>query len=209
MDKYLKDENKWLLRGFFTLNCLIFITYIVANKTIVKTIQDFKLVDTDSSVVVVIIPLFVFILNGLLTPDFKATISFWKIKNPLPGCKAFSDLMKKDSRIDSQELKRKHGELPLEPEKQNNLWYKIYKKNSGEVSVAKSHKAYLLARDLTSMSFLFLIFSTLFFLLNSSYKYWYWYLLGLFLQYLLLKTVTENYGNRFVTNVLAVESTNS
>ena len=74
-------------------------------------------------------------------------------RNALPGHRAFSRLVKKDSRIDEEKPKLKLGELPEEPKSQNSLWYSLYKKCSDAITVSEAHKTFLLARDLATVSF--------------------------------------------------------
>lgn len=153
-----------------------------------------------------IAPLLLFLINGLLSSDQKAILVFWKLKNPLPGSEAFSKLSKEDNRIDRKKLKEIYGTLPKNPVEQNRLWYKIYSKNNLDISVLESHRAFLLARDLTSMSFLFLVFigiSSLFFFDCPLNLY---YIVFLILQYFLNVIGARNRGKRFVCNVLAIES---
>lgn len=78
-------------------------------------------------------------------------------RNALPGHRAFSRLVKKDSRIDEEKPKLKLGELPEEPKSQNSLWYSLYKKCSDAITVSEAHKTFLLARDLATVSFVFAI----------------------------------------------------
>jgi hypothetical protein len=74
----------------------------------------------------------------------------------------------------------------------------------------ESQKSYLLSRDLTSLSIIFLIIFTVTILsirtLDKSINY---YIIYLVLQYLVVKIAANAYGNRFVNNVIAIESNNS
>lgn len=153
-----------------------------------------------------IAPLFLFLLNGLISSNQKAILVFWKIKNPLPGSEAFSKLSKKDSRIDLKRLKEIHGSLPKKPTEQNKLWYKIYKKHTSDLVISDSHRAYLLARDLTSLCFLFIVFIGLPSLFLTSYPINIFYFCYLVIQFLVTSIGAQNRGRRFVTNVLATEA---
>jgi hypothetical protein len=153
-----------------------------------------------------IAPLFLFLLNGLVSSDQKAILVFWKLKNPLPGSVAFSDLSKKDTRIDRKKLKEIYGTLPKNPAEQNKLWYKIYKKNCLDIVVSESHRAFLLGRDLTSLCFLFVVFIGLPFFILGKWPISIYYFTFLVLQYLIVVVGAQNRGRRFVTNVLATET---
>ena len=72
--------------------------------------------------------------------------------------------------------------------------------------VQSSHQSFLLARDIVAMSFLFIPISGLpFIFLGKQPLNWY-YLSLLVIQYLIFVPIAQNYGHRFVTNVLAQES---
>jgi hypothetical protein len=147
-----------------------------------------------------------FILNGLLTPNQKAILVFWRFRHILPGNRAFSFHAHKDARIDSKNLALLYPNLPRNPVDQNRLWYKIYKSNSGDIAIVKSHKDFLLARDLTSMSFLFLIGIGIPSLILVRQPIKWYYAVFLLIQYLIMVILAKNHGNRFVRNVLAHES---
>lgn len=99
-----------------------------------------------------------------------------------------------------------HGQLPTHAKTQNELWYKLYKLNKDDLVIQLSHGKFLLGRDLTSISFLFLVFVGLPFLIIGKFPLNIIYFLLLAFDYLILIIVTRNHGNRFVTNVLALES---
>lgn len=153
-----------------------------------------------------IAPLLLFLLNGLISSHQKAVLVFWKLKNPLPGSEAFSKLSKNDTRIDRLKLKDTYGSLPKSPVEQNKLWYKIYKKNSSDIIVSDSHRAFLLARDLTSLCILFVVFLGIPVLIVGQWPINLYYFLGLLLQYVVVVIGAQNRGRRLVTNVLAIES---
>lgn len=153
-----------------------------------------------------IAPLLLFLLNGLLSSNQKAILVFWKLKNPLPGSIAFSKLSKEDPRIDRKKLKEIHGSLPKNPQDQNRLWYKIYQKNNLDIVISESHRAFLLARDSASLSFLFIVFIGIPALVIAPWPTNIYYFSFLLVQYLVVVIGAQNRGRRFVTNVLAVES---
>jgi hypothetical protein len=151
-------------------------------------------------------PLLLFLLNGLISSNQKAVLVFWKLKNPLPGSEVFSKLSKEDTRIDREKLKDIYGPLPKNPSEQNKLWYKIYKKNSLDIVISESHRAFLLARDLTSLCFLFVIFIGFPVLFIGKWPINIYYIAFLLVQYFIVVIGAQNRGRRFVTNVLAIET---
>ena len=99
------------------------------------------------------LPLATLILDGIVTSEFKAVLVYWKWKNPLPGHEAFTVHGKQDGRFDMKALEELHGPLPKDPAEQNQLWYKLSKLTADRPSVDEAHYAWLLARDLTNLSF--------------------------------------------------------
>lgn len=190
----------FLMANIFILCAVIFPTYFMKINNGFNILSMLKALGTS------IAPLLLFILNGLLSSHQKAVLVFWKLKDPLPGSEAFSKLSKNDSRIDRTKLKEVYGTLPKNPEQQNKLWYKIYRKNCDEIVIRDSHRAFLLARDLTSLCILFVIFLGLPALIIGEWPINLYYFIYLILQFLIIAIGGQNRGQRFVTNVLAAES---
>jgi hypothetical protein len=201
----LKKKNTLQLWVFLSANILILFGLIfpVCFKTLTN---DFDIVLIFKALGVSIAPLLLFLLNGLMSSHQKAVLVFWKLKNPLPGSEAFSKLSKNDTRIDRAKLKNVYGSLPKSPIEQNKLWYKIYKKNISNTIVSDSHRAFLLARDLTSLCILFVIFLGIPVLIKGQWPIALYYFVYLLLQYVVIVIGAQNRGKRFVTNVLAIES---
>ena len=103
-------------------------------------------------------------------------------------------------------IKPKFSPLPKTGKEQNSLWYKIYKKYQDNPIVKKSHKDFLLGRDLTAIAFLFLVFGGILalFIIPNAVKFY--YLIFTLTQYIVLAIVAQNHGKRFVCNVLALET---
>jgi len=202
----LKSKNTFTLWVFFSFNIALLASFFFAENIDV-ILSNFKSILTIRTSGVLIAPLILFIVNGLLTPEIKASLVFWKAKNALPGCRSFSVLARKDNRIDMDRLSEIYSPLPKLPQQQNKLWYKIYKLNRDDQAIQSSHRRFLLGRDLTAIAFLFLVFSGLPFWVLGDSNINLLYFICLISLYMLLVLVTRNYGNRFVTNVLAIEST--
>lgn len=201
----LKKLNAPYLWTFFIFNAVVFLGLFFAIN-FEAIMNDSKSMLTYRSSGILIAPLILFVLNGIMSSNQKAILVFWRIKHPLPGSRAFSFHGRKDTRIDMNRLEQLYGTLPVAPEKQNSLWYKIYRKNSSEVSVYQSQKDFLLARDLVSIAFLYFTCAGLPMLFIAIWPLNLYYLLFLLAVYLVLVRIAQNHGRRFVTNVLAVES---
>jgi hypothetical protein len=201
----LKSQNitsLWMLLSFNVL--MLMIVFFAENfKNIETNYQSFINIRLGG---IVIAPLVIFILNGIISSNQKASLIFFRLKDILPGCRAFSEHAPSDYRIDITKLSEKYGELPSSGKEQNVLWYKIYKTHSNNPAILKSHKDFLLARDLTSLSFLFLIVLGLPSLFFATITFKWVYFLILLVQYFILLILARNHGYRFVVNVLAEES---
>lgn len=180
------------LKGFFAPNLFYLITNELSNP---------------KSIFIILSPVVVLVFNGFLSNKIKEILVFWKLKNRLPGCRAFTELVLVDQRIDITTLNRKIGELPKDPTEQNRKWYNLYRSIEDNNIVIGSHRDFLFTRDLCAISFLFMLF-----FIPIAYFYWenintkIYYIGYLFLQYISTAIAAKNYGNRFVCNVLAIVS---
>ncbi len=208
MTKRIKDTYQKHLWAFISVNILIFwsiFLYGSINFNKIKlSLYEFASV---KSLIFILSPIITLVLNGIMANSIKEIIVFWKVKNRLPGCRAFSHFAIRDPRINIESLKNKIGEFPKEPDEQNRVWYSLYKQYESDEVVRGSHRDFLLTRDLTSLSFLFLVIfgSISIFYVNSIVSMYLFYLI---IQYLILSFSSRNYGNRFVCNVLAKASEN-
>jgi hypothetical protein len=147
------------------------------------------------------------VVNGLLSPDNKARLAFWRWSNPLPGSFAFSRYAQRDPRIDLSALQKRVGPFPSEPRDQNSKWYRLYKSVEAEPAVTDAHRSFLLTRDYTAVAFLLLLAAgplSIIFITSATTAFAYISLL--LLQYLLARQAASNYGVRFVTSVLALKA---
>ena len=145
------------------------------------------------------------VLNGLLSADTKARLVFLRWRNVLPGHRAFSEYAASDPRVDPVVLRKTvGGAFPVDPVDQNRAWYKLFKTVEKKPAVDQVHRDFLLLRDYTALSVLFLIFyGAVGLYAISSLKVFGLYLVLLILQYIVVRQAASNYGVRFVTTVLA------
>ena len=97
------------------------------------------------------------IINAQLSTEEKARIVFMRWTNALPGCEAFSCYAGTDPRIDIESLRKEYGPLPVVPQKQNALWYKLYKSVEAAPAVLQVHREFLFSRDYTCLALMVLI----------------------------------------------------
>ncbi len=205
-----------------TQNIPVIIVYVIFNFSIFFIIYKNGYFDIDSlqnifqefskkdGVFFILLPIILIIFQGILPAKIKEILVFWKIKNRLPGCQAFSKYLKEDNRIDKRKLMEKYGKLPKKEEKQNKFWYKIYKEVSSDTSIAKTHKDYLLTRELTILTIFFIfIFPIILFYNDINIKTLILFMIFLILEYLIIRYASKNYAVRLVTNVMALASAKS
>lgn len=207
--KYLKSENrKWLISYVFAQ----FVFFALFAGIIPLTFNDSNsflenIRDPQGLVSLLAIPLTI-ILEGLISSDNKARIVFLRIKNCMPGSRAFSKIAVKDHRVDIDKLRSLYPEgLPETPEAQNKAWYQLYRKHSEKLRVQEAHRAFLLTRDFTALTVVFIPISI------AAHLIWGTPWPGIFRHILLLAgffifmiVSAQTYGKRFVANVL-VEAT--
>lgn len=205
---YLKSRNTAYLWSFVGVNLAIFLAVFISKQFTSSSIEHlWESVTTKDGIIATCIPVLTIVLSGLLDDVSKARLVFWRWRNPLPGCRVFTELITTDPRIDVAALRSKHGELPHDPQAQNTLWYRLYKKHIESVPVSEAHGIYLLTRDMTALSaMLAVLFSTSVIVDSVDWKIVGLYSAALFTQYLVVATAAQNYGIRFVLNVLAEES---
>jgi len=205
--EYLKDSYKTQLYGFLFLNLAVFWVLIIAKSDFANFTVIIDSFSTKDGLMVVLAPIGVLGLNGLLSPEMKAAIVFWRFSDPLPGSRAFSEYLLKDERVDPDALKAAWGEFPTVAKEQNRLWYRIYKTTEDDLIVREAHRAFLHARDLCGFSLLFAIaFGSATAFSDSPRTVILLYIGSLVVQYLTFSVAARHYGVRFVTNVLTTAS---
>lgn len=210
MSRNIKDYDN-ILTKFVFANFLILT--IIPDLTTIKNIN-FSTYLTDvafkNGIGLLLSSILSLLLNGIYKSEFKYILVFWKIKNNLPGYRVFNKLAKKDNRFDYNDVIKKYNPLPLEPNLQNKLWYKILKKYPDDEMILQSHRDFLLFRDLTSIVFTLMIVFTIIFVVSKILKinlnilYVFIYVF----EYLFLVAITRNKAERFVLNVIAHDLNN-
>ncbi len=204
----LKAKNAIHLWSFISINVAVFWSLLVNKEFSGSSIEHlWSHIVAKHGLVAVCIPIATIVLTGVFDDISKARLVFWRWRNPLPGCRAFTELVKADPRIDVLVLRRKHGELPRRAHAQNALWYRLYRTHTASVQVSEGHRLYLVTRDLATLAASFmLLFPIGIFLASIRRQILLAYIAALALQFVLVATSARNYGIRFVMNVLAEES---
>jgi hypothetical protein len=204
----LKSKNAVYLWSFIGINLAVFLSVFLTQGFASSSIDQFwKRITTRGGFFAACVPLISIVLTGFISELNKGRLVFWRWRNPLPGCRAFTHLMKTDPRVDVPALKKKLGNLPRNAQAQNALWYSLYKKHRESLEVLEAHRIYLLTRDMATLAAVFMIlFSTSTILDSVRPKSSAIYCVILLVQYLVIATSARNYGARFVLNVLTEES---
>jgi hypothetical protein len=205
---YLKGKNAIQLCIFVGANLAVFLTLFLSNDFSATAVDQFwHRLSAKDGVLAALMPILAIILGGVFSDTWKARLVFWRWRDPLPGCRVFSELLATDYRTDKTALAEKLGDYPQEADKQNALWFSLYRKYGDVERVLESHKSYLLTRDMASISSLFAILFPLgVFAANLKWEVGVIYAAALLLQYVIIAISARNYGNRFVLNVLVEES---
>lgn len=204
-EEYLKRKNTSIVVLFIILCISVYVTLLTSPAEFSdKLLSAFRDLRAKDSITVVLSPILVLVFAGIISPENKARLVFWRFKNALPGHRVFTSLAASDSRLSMKELSIKLGSIPEEPREQNTVWYSIYKHYSDAVIVREAHRFFLLARDLCSIAFLFAILGSPGILIFQQEVTWALTHLALMsFLYLVLALVARNHGNRLVCNVLA------
>jgi hypothetical protein len=210
-EPYLKGKNAVYLWSFIGVNLAIFLSVLVSRQFAGSSIDQFwHRVTTKDGIIAACIPILAIVLSGVLSDAGKARLVFWRWRNPLPGCRVFSQLIGTDPRIDAAVLRKKHGEFPQDAHAQNALWFRIYKGHKTTPLVWEAHKIYLLTRDMATIAAVFVVlFSIGVVAASVNWKTSLLYVGALTVQYALVASAAQNYGKRFVLDVLSEESSSA
>lgn len=207
--RYIKSENrKWLI-GYFLLHIVIFALFSsLINFSLIDADQLFSKFKDPQGFIPLTAAILIIVLEGIFKNSVKEFFVFWRFKNRLPGHRAFSHIGPSDPRIDMERVKHlfPHG-LPTDPKRQNTEWFRLYRQYQDDLQVFYSHKAFLLTRDLTSLTVVFIPLSILgHFLFGSKPQMFVYHLLILVILFIIISLSAKHYSERFVANVLVEAS---
>lgn len=203
--KYLKKANLPTISTFLLWNIALFLVFSQDKGNFWQSIHRHVLSLKElNSLFIFLTPITLTVASGFIPASWKAVLVFWRIKNALPGCRAFTYLAVKDARINRSEMRKLLGRVPSSPSQQNAIWYEWYKNVEKKTVVRESHKQFLLNRDLSAIAVLFFCFGTfVIFVMDISFARVGIYALVTLFQYLIFSLIARNHGNRFVCNVVA------
>lgn len=138
--KSLKAQNVTWLSGVVAVDALALLGLLYPTMFSQETLS---LPSALRMAFVAISPVAILLLSSLLPSEAKAILVFWRLRDTLPGHRAFSLHAARDPRIDIRSLRRNIGDFPDTPRGQNVLWYKLYKTVENETPIALAHRYYL------------------------------------------------------------------
>lgn len=202
---YIKNKNRKWLFNYFILHIVIFALFTgYADFSILDADQVLAKARSPQGFVFMAAAILIVVMEGIFSNRIKEVVVFWRLKNRLPGHRAFSYIGPRDPRIDMNKFKHMfpHGP-PSNPQEQNAEWYRLFRQHQDKVQVFQSHKAFLLTRDLTSLTIVFIPLGLFgHFLLENKIDMIFYHLMLLFVLYGIISFAARNYGERFVANVL-------
>ena len=207
----LKDQNVSTIRLFVGGVVLAFAALHLGADVVGETLTPSSIaasVDPYRLAVSAVGGVFSLLLLNLLPPSAKAALVFWRVRDVLPGARAFTVIGPRDERVDLGALATTYGDLPTSPAQQNRQWYRIYREREGEPGVRDAHRSYLLYRELASVSVLLLVLLIVASAAVIGAPFQLTLLFGVLLGgvYVLAAVNARHSGERLVANVLASAS---
>ena len=210
--KSLKEQNVWLIRAAMSSHVLAFVwvaaepmKLLSANRAaLAEQLGTFAAPGTAGLGLIMIASL---LLLGFVPPKWRDRLMHWHWKDPLPGSRAFSKIGPASANVDMRRLRKEHGVFPRAGDKQNALFYRIYRNHRDDLGVLDAHGRYLAARDIGTITAIFSVtlpwlawWATQDCLKSAIYG------ACLFVIYALCVVAAKNYSLRMVQNVLAAAS---
>lgn len=205
--KNLKEGNKSLLAVYLGAHGFALALAILGWPSSIEHLKTIAGADWGKAAVPLLISLVATFMNRMGKDEVKLALVFWRVKNALPGCRAFSNYAVGNPRIDLRRLKEAvGGEFPTDPETQNRTWYRLYQQVRDSASIEDAHKEYLLFRDIIWLTVPTALFCSTFLMYVRHFKIGVFYLAACGAIYLLARGAAILAANSFVCSVMAVAS---
>lgn len=179
------------------------INLIKENETIIKPMY--------SLICVPLLSIIGLLILNIIPSNVKEILIFWKVNNRLPSYRWQNKVVSKDSRMNIKILNKKYGKN-ISSQKQHDIWYKAYQKYKADEVILESQKDYLFSRDLCITTILIMpIILAIFILskicLNIELDFIIVNITILIILYIVFNIATRNNANRFICNVLLLDTT--
>ena len=149
--------------------------------------------------------LILLVLQEVVPRPVKEALIFFRLRDRLPGCRAFSVIAARDPRVDPVELGVLLPSVPMTGIEQNALWYRWLKAVESDPAISDNHHRFLALRDAAVLLLLLGLATPLFAFLKLQHWHWHWFALsGVFIgAYLVTGFAARNAAIRLVGNVIA------
>lgn len=87
------------------------------------------------------------VFQEIIPRAVKEAVVFWRLKDRLPGCRAFSKYALRDERIDHTDLAILLPSGPMAPPEENALWYRWLKSVEDDAAISDNHRRFLILRE--------------------------------------------------------------
>ena len=202
--KPLKSRNLPWLCSLVILDALVILAFVLPAELATASLTA---VVGARAAITPLLPLVVLLLTQVLPSSLKASLVFWKVKDALPGHRAFSKYATADPRVNVPALQKRLGQLPSSPREQNTTWFKLYLQVANEPSVVDANKGYLLFRDMAAISILLVVAVPASMSAKGAGVRVTLIVAALFaVQYLFTAIAARNNGVALVTNVLSLSA---
>lgn len=210
--KSLKKQNAGQIRAAMIGHMLAFV-WIAAEPARLLNMDEASLLNqlksgaAPSAAAVGLIAIASLLLLGMINPNWRDRIIHLRLRDPLPGCRAFTSVGPASSHVNMEQLEKTFGALPKIGAEQNRLFYKIYRDHREDISVLDAHGRYLAARDIgTITALVMLVLPWLAWLASGNTTRSFAYGVALIAVYGLCAWAAKNYSWRMVQHVLALAS---
>lgn len=149
--------------------------------------------------------------QDILPRSFKEAVIFWRIRDRLPGHRAF--LTQKTDRYDLSKITNMEQLAALPADKQQRVFYDVYKKHRDDPTVSQSNFRYVAWRDTASLFFCLGVISipVAYLVARSLAQPFEWrsavmLATSAFVAYLLTSLAARQVANSLVSQVLSCET---
>ena len=214
--KDIKDYRNNELKNYVIGNILIilFLNGVLDMFFVEGISENVEFLDKiiQSAMVSSITYIYVFLMDSLISADFKEKITYFGI-DKMPGYTVFSDMKNgvKDIRFTKETVLEKYREIyekmPKEKEikefYENEQWYQIYKKYRDKNKVFTSHRDYLLCRDITTITLVLMFIYMLLVVIFNTISFSWQTICFLGIEFLVADIAMRVKAKRFVYNVIS------
>lgn len=191
--------------GFLALNIAIYAVVICSVAGGTPALLTWLKVHWESLFILYIGMVLAIVAGNLINGRLKAVLVFWDWSQTLPIARVFTRYLREKNGTDPEAQDGHFNRLPSNLTEQEALWLQVYGRYKDNPAVIEVRNNFLLAQELTWLSFVLLVFFGLGSLITSSSTLQTLaYPAFLLMQYITASIVARSLGMRFSGDVLAV-----